>query len=223
MIERYTRPEMAKIWDDRTKFLKMLEVETAVCRALASRGVIPRRDWSELSKKLQALIKKGGVDPKRVAEIERVTRHDTIAFTTAVAEKVGPTARWFHFGLTSSDALDTGFALQILEAGALLDSGVHALLQALKRRAKETIGVATIGRSHGIFAEPTAFGLKFAGWMAEWTRNRERLRRALDGVRFGKLSGAVGVNAHWEPEFETKILKDRKFKKWANNFGKMGK
>lgn len=207
MIARYTRPEMAEIWSDRARLKHWLEVEYAVCEALAGERVISRKDWRELKPKLQKLLRAGGVDPNRVAEIEKTTRHDMIAFTTAVAEKVGPTSRWVHFGLTSSDVIDTALALQLGRAGALLLKDIQALMSALKRRAEETKALATIGRSHGIFAEPTSFGLKFLGWHAEWKRNHARLARALEMLRRGKLSGAVGVNAHWGPAFEAKVLR----------------
>ncbi|MEK6578234.1 MAG: adenylosuccinate lyase, partial [Bdellovibrionota bacterium] len=206
MIARYSRPEMAKIWDDRHRYQVWLKVELAVCQELAKEGLIPRKDWSELSAKLEKLLKKGGVDPARVEEIENVTRHDVIAFTTAVAELIGPTSRYIHFGLTSSDVIDTSLSLIIKEAGDLLSANIRTLIETLSKQAKRYEALPTIGRSHGMFAEPTSFGLKFLSWHSEWTRNLERLYRAIAGISFGKMSGAVGVNAHWGPDFEEKVL-----------------
>jgi adenylosuccinate lyase len=207
MIARYTRPEMAAVWSDKNRYLTWLKVETEVCRELASAGVIPRKDWKALRVALERLIERGGVDPARVEAHESVTRHDVIAFTTAVAEKIGPLSRYVHFGLTSSDVVDTSLSLMLAEAGALLRADLEKLLKTLKTRAHQYKNLPTIGRSHGISAEPTSFGLKFLGWYCEWKRNLERLDAALEGVRVGKLSGAVGVNPHWKTEFEEKILK----------------
>jgi len=207
MIARYSRPEMAKIWDDRYRYQVWLRVELAVCEELASAGKIPGADWQDLKCRCEEVLDAGGVDPERVDHHEAITRHDVIAFTTALAEKVGPISRYVHFGLTSSDVVDTALSLIIQEAGAVLIKDVDELLGILRKQAETYRDLPTIGRSHGIFAEPTSFGLKFLGWYAEWQRNRERLVRALEGARFGKLSGAVGVNAHWDPEFETKVLK----------------
>ena len=152
-------------------------------------------------------MKRGGVSPERVAEIELTTRHDVIAFTTAVAEELGPISRFIHFGLTSSDVVDTALSIQVLEASELLRNGILELLKTLKRRAQEFKRLPTIGRSHGIFAEPTSFGLKFLGWYTEWKRNLERLDRATEQMQFGKFSGSVGVSAHWGLEFEERVLK----------------
>ena len=206
MIARYTRPEMARIWEDRHRYQVWLRVELAVCAELAREQVIPAQDWKQLQKSCADLLRRGGLDPAEVERHEAVTRHDVIAFTTAVAEEIGPISRHIHFGLTSSDVVDTSLSLQIQEAGELLLEDIDILLKTLKAQAKRFKGLPTIGRSHGIFAEPTTFGLKFLGWYEEWKRARERLRRALDGLRFGKLSGAVGVSAHWGPEFEERVL-----------------
>lgn len=206
MIPRYSKPELARIWTDQNRYLLWLKVEFAVCEQLAKERKIPPQDWQELKKKVHRLIKDGGVDPQRVEELELATRHDVIAFTTAVAEQVGPTSRYIHFGLTSSDVVDTAFALQIQDAGALLIQDVRHLLEVLKRRALEAKHLPTIGRSHGIFAEPTSFGLKFLGWYEEWKRNLERLTHAVENLRYGKLSGAVGVMPHWAPSFEADAL-----------------
>jgi adenylosuccinate lyase len=207
MIARYTRPEMALIWDDRHRYQVWLKVELAVCAELAREKKIPQTDWKKLESACNALLKRGGVDPKRVDHHESITRHDVIAFTTAVAEEIGPISRYIHFGLTSSDVVDTSLSLIIREAGEILVADIDAILKTLKSQAKNFQKLPTIGRSHGIFAEPTAFGLKFLGWYEEWKRNRTRLKNALDQLSFGKLSGAVGVNAHWSPAFEEKVLK----------------
>jgi adenylosuccinate lyase len=207
MIARYSREEMSAVWEDRRRYQVWLRVELEVCRELAAQGLIPRKHWSELRASGEKLLAEGGVDPKRVDHHEAKTRHDVIAFTTAVAERIGPVARYIHFGLTSSDVVDTSLSLIALEAGDILLEDVRQLLIVLKKQAIRYKKLPTIGRSHGIFAEPTSFGLKFLGWYAEWKRNEERLARALEGMRFGKLSGAVGVNAHWAPAFEKKVLK----------------
>jgi adenylosuccinate lyase len=206
MIARYSRPEMSRIWDERQKYLVWLNVEMAVCAELAHEKLIPESDWLELQMRVKALLKKGGVDPKRVEEHEAITRHDVIAFTTAVAEEVGPVSRYIHFGLTSSDVLDTALSLSLGQAGEQLQVLVEKFLQTLKHSAEKYKDLPTIGRSHGIFAEPTSFGLKFLGWYAEWQRNQARLAEALERMRYGKLSGAVGVNPHWSPAFEEKVL-----------------
>src|SRR5262249_40850781 len=143
-----------------------------------------------LNRGLGALHRKGGVDPRRVDAIEKTTRHDLIAFTTAVAEAVGTSSRYVHFGLTSSDVVDSALSLQIQDGGRLLVGGARSLAASLKKSAKRYRGLPTIGRSHGIFAEPTSFGLKFLGWEREWARNLARLTYALEGCRVGKLSGA---------------------------------
>jgi adenylosuccinate lyase len=208
MIARYTRPEMARIWDDRHRYQIWLRVELAVCAELAREKIIPPSDWKLLQKSCNDLLKRGGVDPKRVDHHEAITRHDVIAFTTAVTEEIGPISRYIHFGLTSSDVVDTSLSLMILESGEILLVEMDRILKTLHAQAKRFQGLPTIGRSHGIFAEPTSFGLKFLSWYEEWKRNRGRLVRALDGLRFGKLSGAVGVNAHWSPEFEERVLKN---------------
>lgn len=208
MIPRYTRPEMSEIWSDRARYLRWLEVEHAVCRQLARERVIPQKDWQMLEAELKKLARTGGVDPARVEAIEATTRHDVLAFTTAVAERVGPISRWVHFGLTSSDVVDTAFSMQIQAASRLLAKGYERLIEVCEIRAKRHKKLATIGRSHGIFAEPTSFGLKFLGWAQEWKRNLERLEQARGRMATGKLSGAVGASPHFSPEVEAKILKE---------------
>ena len=207
MIERYCRPEMSKVWSDKNKLTIWLKIELAVCEELASRKVISKSDWLVLKKQGERLLRAGGVDLTRVAEIEQTVRHDVIAFTAAVAEQVGSQSRYIHFGLTSSDVLDTGLALQVQHAGEILLQGVDELLKLLKKLANQYRSLPTIGRSHGVYAEPTSFGLKFLGWYSEWLRNRRRLVESLEQMRFGKLSGAVGVSPHWGVDFEEKVLK----------------
>jgi adenylosuccinate lyase len=206
MIKRYTRPEMGRLWEDRNRYLIWLEVEIAVCEQLASVGKIARKDWRSLHSALKRLQGRGGVAPERVEEIEKVTRHDVIAFTTAVAEEIGPLSRYFHYGLTSSDVVDTALSLNCQKVIALLLSDVDQLLEVLWDRALEFRDLPTIGRTHGMFAEPTSFGLKFLSWAEEWKRNRSRLLMVKETLRFGKLSGAVGASAHWSLEFEERVL-----------------
>ncbi len=207
MIARYSHQEMSRIWTDQNRYLQWLRVEFAVCEEMARMKKIPPKDWRELSKRVKALMKSGGVDPRKVEAHEAVTRHDVIAFTTAVAERIGPISRYIHYGLTSSDVVDTALSLQMQEAGQVLREELVKLDRTLDSLARKYRKLATIGRSHGIFAEPTSFGLKFLAWKCEAGRNLERLDRALKGVAFGKISGAVGVSAHWGPEIEEKVLK----------------
>ncbi len=198
MIPRYTHPEMGRIWDDQRKYDTWLEVEVAAARAMAATGMIPE----DAARDLAACE---GVDAARIDEIEQTTQHDVIAFTTAVAERVGPSARWLHFGLTSSDVLDTALAVQMREATGLLLDDLDAALEAVRERAVEHRDTPMIGRTHGVHAEPMTFGLKLALWYAELTRARERLARARDIISVGKISGAVGTYAHLEPEIEGRV------------------
>ena len=195
MIDRYTRPEMGRIWTLENKYRKWLDVEIAVCEAQAERGVIPADAMADIRSR-------AAFDVKRVEEIEQETHHDVIAFLTNVAEHVGPAARFIHEGMTSSDVLDTALALQLKEACELLMADLDHLLEVLKRRAYEFKDTVMIGRSHGIHAEPITFGLKLALWHAEMKRHRERLRHARDTVRVGKISGAVGTYANIDPATE---------------------
>jgi adenylosuccinate lyase len=198
MIERYTRPEMGKIWDLENKYRKWLDVEVAVCEAQATRGAIPLEAMADIRSKAAFNI-------QRIEEIEQETHHDVIAFLTTVAEYVGPAARFIHEGMTSSDVLDTALALQLTEAADLLLEDLERLLEVLKRRAYEFKDTVMIGRSHGIHAEPITFGLKFALWYAEMKRHQERLLRARDAVRVGKISGAVGTYANIDPAIEKHV------------------
>ena len=198
MISRYTLPEMGALWSEQNKFQKWLDVEIAVCEIHAETGIIPRDALEEIKARA-----KFSVD--RINEIERTTDHDVIAFTTNLAESIGAAARFVHYGLTSSDVVDTANALLLRDACDILLKKIDALLEVLKRRAFEFKNTPQIGRTHGIHAEPTSFGLTFALWYDEMKRNRERLLRARDAVAVGKLSGAVGSFAHLTPEVEEKV------------------
>ena len=198
MIPRYTRAEMGRIWSDENKFRMWLAVEVAATETLAEAGIVPQEA-------AEAIRKKGDFDLKRIHAIEAEVKHDVIAFTTAVAEKVGEQARWLHYGLTSNDVVDTAQALQIKAASEIIAAGLARMSAVLNKRAHEFKHTPMIGRTHGIHAEPITFGLKLANWYAEMERNGERFARAAEEMRVGKLSGAVGTFAHLEPEMEEKI------------------
>ena len=203
MIARYTRPAMGRIWTDENKYRCWLKVEAAASAVLAEDGIIP-------AVAAEAIATKAAVSAARVAEIEAEVKHDVIAFTTAVAESLrtqglAEQSRWLHYGLTSNDIVDTAQALQIKEASALIREGIAALLAVLKRRALEFKHTPTIGRTHGIHAEPTTFGLKLLNWYAEMERNAARFNAAAEEMRVGKLSGAVGTFGHLKPEHEERI------------------
>lgn len=200
MIMRYTRPEMGRIWTLENKYRKWLDVELAVCEARAERGEIP--PWA-----IKEIREKAAFSVERIDEIEQETQHDVIAFLTCVAEHVGPASRFIHEGLTSSDVLDTANALLFLEASDLLLDDLDRLLDVLKRRAFEFKDTVMMGRSHGIHAEPITFGLKWALWYAEMQRNRQRLVRARDTLRVGKISGAVGTYANIDPDVERRVCR----------------
>jgi adenylosuccinate lyase len=196
VIARYSRPDMSRIWSEEGKFARWFEVELAALDGWAELGAIPAADV--------AAIRSGAVPPtaERVSEIEKTTDHDTAAFVDAVAEQLGAEGRWFHYGLTSSDVVDTALALQIRDAGELILRGIDRALAAVVALAEEHRGTICIGRSHGIHAEPTTFGWKLAGWAFELDRGRGRVERALDGCRVGQLSGTVGTYAAIDPEVE---------------------
>lgn len=200
MVERYTRPEMGRIWSLENKYGNWLRVELAVCEVLAEDGRIPQED-------LREILSRARFDVARIDEIERQTHHDVIAFLTCVAENVGPASRHIHEGLTSSDVLDTAFALQLGEASRILMEDVNRLLEVLKRRAYEFKDTVMMGRSHGIHAEPITFGLKFALWHAEMQRNLDRLRHAAASVKTGMISGAVGTYANIDPSVEKRVCR----------------
>jgi adenylosuccinate lyase len=198
MIQRYTLPEMGALWSEAAKFQKWLDVELAVCEVHAEMGTIPKDALAEIKARARFTV-------ERINEIERTTDHDVIAFTTALAENIGESARFVHYGLTSSDVVDTANALLLSDACDLLLKKIDALLEVLKRRAYEFKDTPQIGRTHGVHAEPTSFGLTFALWFDEMRRNRERLRRAREAVAVGKISGAVGAFAHLDPEVEERV------------------
>ncbi len=198
MIERYTLPEMGAVWQLHNKFQKWLDVEVAVCEVHAEDGTIPAAAVEEIKSKAAFTV-------ERINEIEKITDHDVIAFTTNLAENIGESARFVHYGLTSSDVVDTANALLLKETCDLLLAKTDALLEVLKRRAYEFQDTPQIGRTHGIHAEPTAFGMTFALWYAETRRNRERLERAKEQIAVGKISGAVGAFAHLNPDVEERV------------------
>ena len=195
MIERYTRPEMATLWSEEEQFQAWLEVELAACAAWSELGVIPKED-------VDKLYERASFDVSRIHEIEESTRHDVVAFTRAVSETLGEEKKWVHYGLTSSDVVDTAWSVRLKRANKLLLDGIDRLIDVLGNRAKEHKSTLMIGRTHGVHAEPTTFGLKLALYFAEMKRNRERFQSASEGVRVGKLSGAVGTFAHLSPELE---------------------
>src|SRR2546430_3510950 len=198
MIERYTLPEMGALWSEQSKFQKWLEVEIAVCEVHSELGTMPRYA-------LEQIKERGKLSVERINEIEKITNHDVIAFTTNLSENIGEASRFVHYGLTSSDVVDTANALLLRDACDLLLKKIEALLEVLKRRAIEFKHTPQVGRTHGIHAEPTSFGLTFALWYDEMRRNHGRLGRARDTVAVGKISGAVGAFAHLDPEVEERV------------------
>lgn len=198
MIERYTLPEMGTLWSEQTKFQKWLDVEIAVCEVHAEMGTIPREALDQIKSRA-----KFSVD--RINEIEKTTNHDVIAFTTNLAESIGEAARFVHYGLTSSDVVDTANALLLRDAADILLKKIDGLIDVLRKRALEFKKTPQVGRTHGIHAEPTSFGLSFVLWFEEMRRNRERLMRAREAVAVGKISGAVGAFAHLDPIVEEKV------------------
>ncbi len=198
MIPRYTRPDMGRIWSDENRFRTWLAVEVAATETLAEAGMVPKDAAA-------AIHERADFDLERIQEIEVQVRHDVIAFTTAVAEIVGPEARWFHYGLTSNDVVDTAQALLIGQASAIIAADLLRLSEVLKRRAWEFKDTPMAGRTHGIHAEPITFGFKLANWYSEVERDISRFERAAEDMRVGKFSGAVGTFAHLNPELEEKI------------------
>jgi adenylosuccinate lyase len=198
LIPRYTRAEMGRIWSEENRFRTWLKVEIAATEALAEDGIVPKQA-------ARAIRELADFRLERIREIEAEVRHDVIAFTTAVAEFVGPESRWFHFGLTSNDVVDTAQALLIHEASEIIAGDLRDLSDVLKRRALQFKDTPMIGRTHGIHAEPITFGFKLANWYSETQRNIERFDRAAEDMRVGKFSGAVGTFAHLTPELEEKM------------------
>ncbi|HTJ41069.1 MAG TPA: adenylosuccinate lyase [Kofleriaceae bacterium] len=201
MIDRYSRPELAALWADASRYALWLEVELAVCTAMEARGTVPAGTADAVRAKAA-----GRLDPARILEIEQTTRHDIIAFLTHVEELAGEPARWLHLGMTSSDVLDTSLALQTTRALDRILAGTTALREALATRAREHASTPTIGRSHGIHAEPITAGLVFARWYAEVGRARDRLVRAKETIAVGKIAGAVGVYGNLDPAIENVAL-----------------
>jgi adenylosuccinate lyase len=198
VISRYTRPEMERIWSEENRFRTWLKVEIAATETLAGAKIVPKQA-------AKAIRELANFRLDRIRQIEAEVRHDVIAFTTAVAEFVGPESRWFHYGLTSNDVVDTAQALLILEASGIIAADLRQLAEVLERRAWEFKDTPMIGRTHGIHAEPITFGFKLANWYSETQRNIERFDRAAEDMRVGKFSGAVGTFAHLSPDLEEKI------------------
>lgn len=195
MIDRYSRPEMSNIWTEEQQFRAWLEVELAACKAWSKLGHIPAED-------VDKLFENADFDINRIKEIEQKTRHDVVAFTRAVSETLGDEKKWVHYGLTSTDVVDTAWGVRLKKANKILLAGIDRMIEVLREKAKTHKHTVMMGRTHGIHAEPTTFGLKCALWFAEMKRNRERFVRAAADVEFGKLSGAVGTFANIPPEVE---------------------
>ena len=195
MIERYTRPEMAALWSEESLYQSWLDVELAACAAWSELGVIPKED-------VDVLYEKEAFDVDRIHEIEQATRHDVVAFTRSVSESLGDEKKWVHYGLTSSDVVDTALMVRLKRANAFLLEAIDRLREVLRHKAREHKQTLMMGRTHGVHAEPTTLGLKMALYYAEMERNRERFLEAADQMRVGKLSGAVGTFAHIPPDVE---------------------
>lgn len=198
MLQRYTRPEMAAIWTEENKFRAWLEVEILSCEAWAELGVIPKEDAA-------AIRANASFNIDRIYEIEQTTAHDVIAFTRSVSETLGPERKWVHYGLTSTDVVDTALGYLLLQANAILEKDILRFIDILKEKAIAYKDTPMMGRTHGVHAEPTTFGLKMALWYEEMKRNLERFRHAADGVQFGKISGAVGTYANIDPFVESYV------------------
>ena len=200
MIPRYSRPEMARLWSEQNKFATWLRVELAASEVLAERGIVP-------GEAVEAIRARARFDVARIEEIEREVQHDVIAFVSNVAESVGPEGRWLHYGLTSSDVVDTALSLLMTEACGLILDDLRALSEAVRKRAHEFKHAPMIGRTHGVHAEPMTFGLKLALWWAELERHRARVERARETIAVGKLSGAVGTFSHLPPDVEEDVCR----------------
>ncbi len=200
MIPRYSRPQMAAIWSDERRYEIWFEIEALASESMVKSGRVPKEAVATIRKKAR-------INVPRILEIESVVKHDVIAFLTQLEECIGPSARYLHMGLTSSDIVDTALAVQIKEAGALLDIDMFRFVSVLRKLAQTHKDTVMVGRSHGVHAEPITFGVKAAGWLAEATRNHERLTQAREMVAYGKLSGAVGTFAHNDPQVEAYVCK----------------
>lgn len=201
MIERYTRPEMGAIWTEENKFRAWLEVEIKACEAWAELGVIPKEDVKKIRENAR-------FDVDRIKEIEAETRHDVVAFTRNVSESLGEERKWVHYGLTSTDVVDTALSYLLKQANEILEKDILNFIDILKEKAKEHKMTVMMGRTHGVHAEPTTLGLKFALWYEEMKRNLERFRHAAEGVRVGKISGAVGTYANIDPFVEKYVCEE---------------
>ncbi len=200
MIARYTRPQMGRIWTDENRFRKCLDVEIATAEVEADAKMIPRSAARDIKRKAV-------IDIERIREIEKEVKHDVVAFTTSVAERVGPSARYLHYGLTSYDVVDTALALMVRDASELIEEGLRGFGKVLRKRSFEFKDTVMVGRTHGIHAEPMTFGLKMALWYAENKRNLERMEAATEQMLVGKVSGAVGTYAHLSPTLERRICR----------------
>ena len=198
MIDRYSRKEMSNIWELHNKFRIWLDIEIAVCEVYAERGMIPAEDLTVIKEKASFTV-------ERVLEIENEVHHDVIAFLTAVAENVGPESRHIHFGLTSSDVVDTALSIQMIQAGKVLLSGLETMIDTLRDNSLKYKDTRCMGRSHGVHAEPTTFGVKMALYYESFKRSRERIKRAIENISYGKLSGAVGTFSNVSPEIEAEV------------------
>lgn len=198
MIDRYSRREIASIWELERKFRIWLDIELAVCEVQAEQGLIPPDDLAQIKERASFTV-------ERILEIESQVHHDVIAFLTAVSENVGQASRYIHYGLTSSDIVDTALSIQLREAGAIILSGIDRLIEVLKNLALRYRHTPCMGRSHGVHAEPTTFGVKMALYYEEFKRNRERFQRAVDAISYGKFSGAVGTYSNISPEIERRV------------------
>jgi adenylosuccinate lyase len=201
MIDRYSRAEMAAIWTEEAQFQAWLDVELAACRAWSKLGEIPSED-------VDVLYRDAKFDIERIKEIEESTRHDVVAFTRAVSESLGPEKKWIHYGLTSTDVVDTAWGVRLKKANGIIVAGIDRLIDVLGSKAREHKYTVMMGRTHGVHAEPTTFGLKCALWYAEMVRNRDRFMDAAAGVEFGKVSGAVGTFAHIPPAVEEYVCEE---------------
>ena len=200
MLERYTRPEMGKIWSDENKYAAWLKVEIAATNAWCEAGEVPKEDAEKIAKN-------ASFTAERVAELEQVTHHDVVAFTRTVSESLGPEKKWVHFGLTSTDVVDTAQGYILKQADEIIRKDLHELKKTIAEKARKYKNTVEMGRTHGVQAEPTTFGLKLARWYAEINRDIERFEHAAKGVESGKISGAVGTFANVPPEIETSVLK----------------
>lgn len=201
MIDRYSRPEMRALWSEEAQFQAWLDVELAACRAWSKLGHIPAED-------VDVLYRDAAFNIERIKEIEESTRHDVVAFTRAVSESLGDEKKWIHYGLTSTDVVDTAWGVRLKKANAILATGIDRMIQVLADKAREHKFTVMMGRTHGVHAEPTTFGLKCALWYAEMQRNKTRFEAAARGVEVGKISGAVGTFAHIPPEVEESVCEE---------------